>query len=113
MALDAKKGEYVKAFESYLKNAKLSPEAGNIPGVAKPQDKAFRDAFGMKTEAMPNKPEKREAEKPQTEEETKGQPPEKSPKKEPQEQTSGKPGDAGHVERHRALYKSLLNGNYN
>lgn len=110
MALDAKKGEYVKAFESYLKNAKLSPEAGNIPGVAKPQDKAFRDAFGMKTEAMPNKPEKREAEKPQTEEETKGQPPEKSPKKEPQEQTSGKPGDAGHVERHRALYKSLLNG---
>ena len=36
MALDAKKGEYVKAFESYLKNAKLSPEAGNIPGVAKP-----------------------------------------------------------------------------
>ena len=110
MALDAKKGEYVKAFESYLKNAKLSPEAGNIPGVAKPQDKAFRDAFGMKTEATPNKPEKREAEKPQTEEETKGQPPEKSPKKEPQEQTSGKPGDAGHVERHRALYKSLLNG---
>ena len=76
MALDAKKGEYVKAFESYLKNAKLSPEAGNIPGVAKPQDKAFRDAFGMKTEATPNKPEKREAEKPQTEEETKGQPPE-------------------------------------
>ena len=68
MALDAKKGEYVKAFESYLKNAKLSPEAGNIPGVAKPQDKAFRDAFGMKTEATPNKPEKREAEKPQTEE---------------------------------------------
>lgn len=110
MALDAKKGEYVKAFESYLKNAKLSPEAGNIPGVAKPQDKAFRDAFGMKTEATPNKPEKREAEKPQTEEETKGQPPEKSPKKEPQEQTSGKPGDAGHVERHRALYKALLNG---
>ena len=110
MALDAKKGEYVKAFESYLKNAKLSPEAGNIPGVAKPQDKAFRDAFGMKTEATPNKPEKRAAEKPQTEEETKGQPPEKSPKKEPQEQTSGKPGDAGHVERHRALYKSLLNG---
>lgn len=110
MALDAKKGEYVKAFESYLKNAKLSPEAGNIPGVAKPQDKTFRDAFGMKTEATPNKPEKREAEKPQTEEETKGQPPEKSPKKEPQEQTSGKPGDAGHVERHRALYKSLLNG---
>ena len=110
MALDAKKGEYVKAFESYLKNAKLSPEAGNIPGVAKPQDKAFRDAFGMKTEATPNKPEKREAEKPQTEEETKGQPPEKSQKKEPQEQTSGKPGDAGHVERHRALYKSLLNG---
>ena len=46
MALDAKKGEYVKAFESYLKNAKLSPEAGNIPGVAKPQDKAFRDASG-------------------------------------------------------------------
>ncbi|WP_431639600.1 Phage protein [Bilophila wadsworthia] len=116
MALDAKKGEYVKAFESYLKNAKLSPEAGNIPGVAKPQDKAFRDAFGMKTEAMSNKPEKREAEKPQTEEETKGQPPEEEissaskSKKEPQEQTSGKPGDAGHVERHRALYKSLLNG---
>lgn len=116
MALDAKKGEYVKAFESYLKNAKLSPEAGNIPGVAKPQDKAFRDAFGMKTEAMPNKPEKREAEKPQTEEETKGQPPEEEissaskSKKEPQEQNSGKPGDAGHVERHRALYKSLLNG---
>ena len=116
MALDAKKGEYVKAFESYLKNAKLSPEAGNIPGVAKPQDKAFRDAFGMKTEAMPNKPEKREAEKPQTEEETKGQPPEEEipssskSKKEQQEQTSGNPGDAGHVERHRALYKSLLNG---
>ena len=76
MALDAKKGEYVKALESYLKNANLSPEAGNIPGVAKPQDKAFRDAFGIKTEATPNKPEKREAEKPQTEEETKGQPPE-------------------------------------
>ena len=116
MALDAKKGEYVNAFESYLKNAKLSPEAGNIPGVAKPQDKAFRDAFGMKTEAMPNKPEKREAEKPQTEEETKGQPPEEEipsaskSKKEQQEQTSGNPGDAGHVERHRALYKSLLNG---
>ena len=116
MALDAKKGEYVKAFESYLKNAKLSPEAGNIPGVAKPQDKAFRDAFGMEPEVMPNKPEKREVEKPQTEEETTGQPPEKDipsaskPKKEPQGQTSGKPGDAGHVERHRNLYKSLLTG---
>ena len=68
MALDAKKGEYVKAFESYLKNAKLSPEAGNIPGVAKPQDKAFRDAFGMKTEAMPNKPEKAEEGKPEAKE---------------------------------------------
>lgn len=68
MALDAKKGEYVKAFESYLKNAKLSPEAGNIPGVAKPQDKAFRDAFGMKTEATPNKPEKAEEGKPEAKE---------------------------------------------
>ena len=68
MALDAKKGEYVKAFESYLKNAKLSPEAGNIPGVAKPQDKAFRDAFGMKTEATPNKPEKAEDGKPEAKE---------------------------------------------
>ena len=68
MALDAKKGEYVKAFESYLKNAKLSPEAGNIPGVAKPQDKAFRDAFGIKTEATPNKPEKAEDGKPEAKE---------------------------------------------
>lgn len=68
MALDAKKGEYVKALESYLKNANLSPEAGNIPGVAKPQDKAFRDAFGMKTEAMPNKPEKAEEGKPEAKE---------------------------------------------
>lgn len=85
MALDVKEGEYVKAFESYLRNAKLSPEAGNIPGVAKPQDKTFRDAFGMKTGATPNKPEKRETERSQTEEETKGQPSEKSPKKELQE----------------------------
>lgn len=68
MALDAKKGEYVKALESYLKNANLSPEAGNIPGIAKPQDKAFRDAFGMKTEAMPNKPEKAEEGKPEAKE---------------------------------------------
>lgn len=59
MALDAKKGEYVKAFEGYLKNARLSPEAGNIPGVAKPQDKAFRDAFGMEEEAVPVKPKKK------------------------------------------------------
>ena len=57
-----------KALESYLKNANLSPEAGNIPGVAKPQDKAFRDAFGMKTEAMPNKPEKAEEGKPEAKE---------------------------------------------
>ena len=116
MALDAKKGEYVKAFEKYASNAKMSPEAGGMPGVAKSQDRAFRDAFGMEPEVMPNKPEKREAEKPQTEEETTGQPPEEEissaskPKKEPQGQTSGKSGDAGHVERHRNLYKSLLTG---
>ena len=78
MALDAKKGEYVKAFESYLKNARLSPEAGNIPGVAKPQDRAFRDAFGMEEEVVPIKPEKREGGKPQAKEKAEEQPPKKA-----------------------------------
>jgi len=78
MALDAKKGEYVKAFESYLKNAKLSPEAGNIPGIALPQDRAFRQSFGMEEEAVPSKPEKRASGTPQAKEKTEGRPPEKA-----------------------------------
>ena len=76
MALDAKKGEYVKAFEKYASNAKISPEAGGMPGVAKPQDKAFRDSFGMEEEVIWSKPEKVKEGKPQAKEESEGQPPE-------------------------------------
>lgn len=75
MALDAKKGEYVKAFEKYAGNAKMSPEAGGMPGVAKPQDRAFRESFRMEEEAIQSKPEKMEG-KPQAKEASEGQPPE-------------------------------------
>ena len=76
MALDAKKGEYVKAFEKYVSQAKLSPEAGGMPGVAKPQDKAFSDSFGMEEEAAQHKPEKTKERKPEAKEKTEGRPPE-------------------------------------
>lgn len=76
MALDAKKGEYVKAFEKYASNAKMSPEAGGMPGVAKPQGKAFRESFGMEEEISPSKPEKRESGTPQVKEKAEGRPPE-------------------------------------
>ena len=76
MALDAKKGEYVKAFEKYVSQAKLSPEAGGMLGVAKPQGKAFSDSFGMEEEAVQSKPEKPKEEKPQAKEKTEGRPPE-------------------------------------
>ena len=106
MALDAKKGEYVKAFESYLKNAKLSPEAGNIPGVAKPQDRAFRESFRMEAEAVRSKPEKAKEEKPQADERAEERPPKAS-----ENPLSDNPvPSASVVERHRTLHKSLLNG---
>ena len=76
MALDAKKSEYVKAFEKYASNAKMSPEAGGMPGVAKPQDRAFRESFRMEEEAIQSKPEKVKAGKPQAKEASEGQPPE-------------------------------------
>lgn len=76
MALDAKKGEYVKAFEKYASNAKMSPEAGGMPGVAKPQDRAFRESFRMEEEAIQSRPEKVKAGKPQAKKASEGQPPE-------------------------------------
>ncbi|MBQ9406631.1 MAG: hypothetical protein IJU37_07860, partial [Desulfovibrio sp.] len=47
LALDAKKKEYVNAFAKFAGQAKISPEAGGIPGIGKSAQQAAKEYLGI------------------------------------------------------------------
>ena len=53
MALDAKKKDFVSAFAKFAGAAKISAEAGGLPGIGKTAQQAARDYLGVELDEQP------------------------------------------------------------